>query len=41
MLTLAAEQGHLLTLVDGLPDEEFLPEADDRFYSANQRARPR
>ena len=36
MLTLAAEQGHLLTLVDGLPDEEFLPEADDRFYSADR-----
>ena len=38
MLTLGADGGHLLTLVDGLPDEEFLPEADNRFHSAHQDA---
>ena len=31
MLSLVADRGHLLTLVDGFPDEEFLPESDDRF----------
>ena len=36
MLTFAAERGRLWTLVDGLPDEEFLPEADDRFHSAQR-----
>jgi hypothetical protein len=36
MLTFATERGHLLTLVDGLPDEEFLPEAGDRFYSSSR-----
>jgi CubicO group peptidase (beta-lactamase class C family) len=36
MLTLAADQGRLVTIVDGLPDEEFLPESDDRFYSAQR-----
>ena len=36
MLTLAAERGHLATLVDGLPDEEFLPESEDRFHSAER-----
>ena len=36
MLTFAAERGRLLTLVDGFPDEEFLPEADDRFYLAQR-----
>ena len=36
MLTFAAERGHLVTLVDGFPDEEFLPESDDRFYSAQR-----
>jgi hypothetical protein len=36
MLTLAAEQGHLVSLIDGLPDEEFLPEADDHFHSAQR-----
>ena len=36
MLTFATERGHLLTLADGFPDEEFLPEADDRFYSTQQ-----
>jgi hypothetical protein len=33
MLTFTADRGHLVTLADGFPDEEFLPEADDRFYS--------
>ncbi len=33
MLTFTADGGHLVTLADGFPDEEFLPEADDRFYS--------
>ena len=36
MLTFATDRGRLLTLVDGLLDEEFLPEADDRFHSAHQ-----
>jgi CubicO group peptidase (beta-lactamase class C family) len=36
MLTFAAERGHLVTLVDGLPDEEFRPESDDRFYSVQR-----
>ena len=39
MLTLGTERGHLLTLADGFPDEEFLPEADDRFYSTQQDVR--
>ena len=34
MLTIAAERGHLVTLVDGFPDEEFLLESEDRFHSA-------
>ena len=33
MLTLTAERGHLVTMVDGFPDEEFLPESEDRFDS--------
>jgi CubicO group peptidase (beta-lactamase class C family) len=36
MLTFATDRGRLLTMVDGLPDEEFLPEADNRFHSAHQ-----
>jgi hypothetical protein len=36
MLTIAAERGHLATLLDGLPDEEFLPESEDRFHSAER-----
>ena len=36
MLTFATDRGRLLTMVDGLPDEEFLPEADHRFHSAHQ-----
>jgi hypothetical protein len=39
MLTFAAERGHLLTIVDGFPDEEFLPEADDRFNSSQRDVR--
>jgi CubicO group peptidase (beta-lactamase class C family) len=39
MMTLAAERGHLLTLVDGLPDEEFLAESADRFRSAQRDVR--
>ena len=29
-------RGPLATIVDGFPDEEFLPEADDRFHSAQR-----
>jgi CubicO group peptidase (beta-lactamase class C family) len=36
MLTFAADRGRLFTMVDGLPDEEFLLEADNRFRSAHQ-----
>jgi CubicO group peptidase (beta-lactamase class C family) len=36
MLTLIAEHGRLLTLVDGFPDEEFLPESDVLFHSAQR-----
>ena len=36
MVTLAAERGHLMTLVNDFPDEEFLPEADDRFHSSQR-----
>jgi hypothetical protein len=36
MLTLAVERGRLGTMVDGLPDEEFLPETADRFHSAQR-----
>jgi CubicO group peptidase (beta-lactamase class C family) len=36
MLTFATGRGRLLTLVDGFPDEEFLPEADDRFSSTQR-----
>ena len=39
MLTFAVERGHLVTIVDGFPDEEFLPEADDRFHSAQRDIR--
>jgi CubicO group peptidase (beta-lactamase class C family) len=39
MLAFAAGRGGLFTLVDGFPDEEFLPEADDRFYSSQRDAR--
>jgi CubicO group peptidase (beta-lactamase class C family) len=38
MMTLVAGQGRLQTLVDGLPDEEFLPESEDRFFSAQRDA---
>jgi CubicO group peptidase (beta-lactamase class C family) len=36
MLTLAVELGHLLTVVDGFPDEEFRFEGDDRFASSQR-----
>jgi hypothetical protein len=36
MLTFGASNGRLLTLVDGLPDEEFVPQADKLFHSAHQ-----
>jgi hypothetical protein len=36
MLTIAAERGRLVTLVGGLPDEEFVPESKDRFHSAER-----
>jgi hypothetical protein len=38
MMTIVAGQGRLQTLVDGLPDEEFLPESEDRFFSAQRDA---
>jgi CubicO group peptidase (beta-lactamase class C family) len=39
MLTFAAERGQLVTLTDGLPDETFLPEGDDRFGSSTRDVR--
>jgi CubicO group peptidase (beta-lactamase class C family) len=39
MLAFAAERGRLVTLVDGLPDEEFLPEGGERFGSAQRDVR--
>jgi CubicO group peptidase (beta-lactamase class C family) len=36
MLTFRVEQGGLATVIDGLPDEEFLPESDDRFSAARR-----
>jgi CubicO group peptidase (beta-lactamase class C family) len=36
MLAFAAERGRLCTLIDGLPDEEFLPQAGGRFHSAHR-----
>jgi CubicO group peptidase (beta-lactamase class C family) len=33
MLTLKADGGHLVSIADGFPDEEFVPEADDRYFS--------
>jgi CubicO group peptidase (beta-lactamase class C family) len=36
MMTFATERGRLLTIVDGFPDEEFLPETDDRFDSTQR-----
>ena len=36
MLTFATDRDRLLTLVDGLLDEEFVPEADNGFRSAHQ-----
>ena len=39
MLTFAAEQGRLVTVVDGLTDEEFVPESEDRFYSPHRDIR--
>jgi hypothetical protein len=36
MLTFATDRGRLLTMADSLPDEEFLPGADNRFHSAHQ-----
>lgn len=36
MLAFVTDRDRLLTLVDGLPDEEFLPEADNRFHSSHQ-----
>ena len=39
MMTLAADRGHLATVVDGFPDEEFLPGADGRFHLAQRDLR--
>jgi hypothetical protein len=36
MITFSAQRGRLVTLVDGFPDEEFLPEAVDHFYSTQR-----
>jgi CubicO group peptidase (beta-lactamase class C family) len=36
MLALLSDQNRLCTLVDGLPDEEFVPEADNRFHLAQR-----
>jgi CubicO group peptidase (beta-lactamase class C family) len=36
MLTFAAQRGRLWTLVDDLPDEEFLPGGGGRFHSAQR-----
>ena len=38
MLFFLAAKGHLFTQADGLPDEEFLPEAEDRFFSTERDA---
>jgi CubicO group peptidase (beta-lactamase class C family) len=39
MMTLVAERGHLATVVDGFPDEEFLPGDDGHFHSAQRDLR--
>jgi hypothetical protein len=39
MLTFAERPGRLLTLTDGYPDEEFLPESDVRFFSTDRDRR--
>ncbi len=39
MLAFGTDRGRLLTLVNGLFDEEFLPEADNRFHSAHRDVR--
>ncbi len=36
MMTFVVDRGHLATVVDGLPDEEFLPGDDGRFHSAQR-----
>jgi hypothetical protein len=36
MLTLAVAGDHLVSLVDGLPDEVFVPQSDDQFASADR-----
>jgi hypothetical protein len=38
MLVFTVEKGRLVTLVDGFPDEAFLPESADRFFSADRDA---
>lgn len=37
MTTLVVEKGRLFTSVDGLTDEELLPETDSRFFTAGDR----
>jgi hypothetical protein len=41
MLALAVHEGGLSTVIDGSPDEDFKPEADDRFYSTQRDVRIR
>jgi CubicO group peptidase (beta-lactamase class C family) len=36
MITFATEHGRLVTIADGFPDDEFLPETDVRFGSAER-----
>ncbi len=36
MITFVAEKDRLFTRIDGFPDEEFLPEAEDRFFSTHR-----
>jgi hypothetical protein len=39
MMTFVIDRGHLATVVDGFPDEEFLPGDDGRFHSAHRDMR--
>jgi hypothetical protein len=39
MMTFVVDRGHLATVVDGFPDEEFLPGDDGRFHSAQRDMR--
>ncbi len=39
MMTFVIDRGHLATVVDGFPDEEFLPGDDGRFHSVHRDMR--